>query len=391
MRRISGRLGTVGSVTAAIGLVVYLGLGSGLRPGPAIGQDLPAAEATVAASPEATPTPLPSPEATPTPPPPGASPMEDRLSADQAIDLIWKGEYDRAERALQVLAHTTAARQDRAELLVYLAFLASIRHEDADARTLLRQALAESPSLALSPVEFPKALRDLLTEVRVDLVREKPRPPRGSLGNPRQVLAPEATPLGWSKSKPWYRRWYVWAGIGAAVAVTAVLVGKGHGEGPTGTPTASPTPTATPTLFVYEEQTVDATPPCIGGETVHEFPFPPPPMPTISGTVIVRTGTVVLQVQGDYDGIDQMEEFARLRIENNPAVLTQDSMGSFCSLSLEKVKTDDTVSREIQAALRDGVIQIFVNDGRGVNDNCDHGCTPLHRVKLSFTYSVVSP
>jgi hypothetical protein len=465
MRRGAGKLEGLVTLAAVLGLVIYVGLGFGLRPGPAIGQDLPAiggtpttesrpgsapesspaAESSPSASPASavsststepstppattpgagqslsidttsfdrsspaagsdttgqTPagetTPTPGPEPTPTPPFP-SGPMEERLSADQAIDLIWKGDYDRAERALQFLNHETTSRQDRAEILVYLAFLASIRHEDDDARTLLRQALAESPGLALSPVEFPKALRDLLTEVRADVVREKPRPQRGALGNPRQVLAPAATPPGWKNArKPWYRRWYVWAGVGAAVAVAVVAAGSGSGHGPTATPTRSPTPRPTPTLFYYpgpgpNDLATSQTPgPCeTGGETEHRFPFPLEPTP-INGTVIVRSAKVVLEIQGDYDGLDEQQELARVRIETNPPRFALDTAGSFCTTSFPKEESSEIVRAQIQAALADGIIRVFVKDAKGVNDNCARGCSPFHRVSISFTYSVASP
>ena len=126
------------------------------------------------------------------------------MSTDEAIDLIWKGEYDTAERALQGHLRSGENGSSRAELLVYLAYIASIRQEQVEARTLLQEALEASPGLALSPVEFPKAMRDLLTDLRTDLFAQKPRPARGAL-EAKSVLAPEATPLAWkSGGSKWY-------------------------------------------------------------------------------------------------------------------------------------------------------------------------------------------
>jgi hypothetical protein len=332
------------------------------------------------------------------------SPTDGRLSADQAIDLIWKGDYDRAERALQVLAHDAKATPERAELLVYLAFLASIRHEEETARTLLRQALAESPGLALSPVEFPKTLRDLLVQVRADLVQSKPRPARGSLGNPQSVLARAATPPGFSGRKPWYRRWYVWAGVGAAAAVAVVALGSGDGDGgPTATPTRTMTPMPTPTLFYYPGPGPDnvafseAEPPCNGGETLHQFDFPPPPTPSFTGTAVVRSAVVTLQVQGDYDG-DEKGEFVRLAVEENRGLFAHSAeLQPYCTSSFEQAHSTALLAQQIQAALRnDGRIGIRVLDDRnGLNlghlNHCEGTCTPFHQVTLRFTYSIVAP
>lgn len=387
-RHPSSAWSALGSLAAAFGLLVYLGLGSGLQPEAASGDELTVAETPAPGTPAPTSTP------TPTPAPSGSpvatllpAPGPVGLSADQAIDLIWKGDYDQAERALQVLLRTEADPSVRAEFLVYLAFVASIRNDQEAARTLLRDAIENSPGLALSPVEFPKVLRDMLADIHAQLVDQLPRPQRGSLDSPQHVLAPAATPLAWQGKQKWYRKWYVWAGVAAAVTVAIVVISSGDDEPtpiPTGTPTASPTPT--PTEFIFGPEEKFEVPPCDGGATVHIFPFPTP----ARGNVVVNRATVRLEIQGDYDGIDEESEFVRIRIENNQPLFALNS-AQYCSLGVQEEPQSDRVRQQIQAALADGRIEIFVTPADNVDENCVGPCSQshFHRVRLEFSYSIV--
>jgi hypothetical protein len=103
------------------------------------------------------------------------------------------------------------------------------------------------------------------------------------------------------------------------------------------------------------------------------------------GNISVRSARVSLQIQGDYDDAGQL---ARLRVENNGALVTLETQGSFCVTSFAKADSSPTLVQQIQATLlNDRRIEINVRDF-GIETHCRRGCmTHFHRVTLEVSYS----
>jgi hypothetical protein len=382
---------------ALLGLTVHLALFSGHRsarsPGQAFadGLDTP------------TPAPSPTPAATGTPSR-SRSPMpEDNgtLSHEEAVALIWAGDYERAERALRanLLKLTAANNAERAEILVYLALIANIRQRPDEARASLRQALQFRPDLVIDPVEFPRTLRDMVAEIRADMLSHRARPRPGELAAPVHMLAPIATPPGWKAGgRKWYQRWYVWAGVGAAAPAAIIVMGGGGGARPTATTTPTVTPTLGPGEMTCCPAPLSVTPSCEGvdapdrGVTEHVFEVGHRNIEVIGSPWLEAT------IQGDYDssGIEPDRSYVRIFIENVGLLTTHGPGTSYCTRigPTRYFGENDRLKSMLEAAVNDdGKITVLVRPVGPVVDNCGGTprCQPFHEISLNFTYKVREP
>ncbi len=324
------------------------------------------------------------------------------LPLNQAIELIWYGDYERAESALLSNLDSAARPEKQAEIEIYLALIRSIRQQPDEARASLRQALTRVPAgIDLDPVQFPPKLRAMLGEVQAELKSQRTRPKEGELADPVHVLSPPATPPGHAPRKKWYKRWYVWAGAGAAATVAVVLLAKAGKKDrpptvtPTITPTHAPTPTPTPTQYVYREQILEvpscdgSNDPFKGGETVHRFNFPAEP-----GAIQILEASLFVEVQGDYgpQTSDKQDKEADILIERERPIYAISPAPAFCSPigRRENSQSNPNLIPQLNATLSDkfspGVIEIIVRPGKDVIEQCKNGCNPFHTVNLEITY-----
>ncbi|MBI2567589.1 MAG: tetratricopeptide repeat protein [Candidatus Schekmanbacteria bacterium] len=148
----------------------------------------------------------------------------------QGQELYKTGHLEEALAAYEQATVETAPAEVRREAWLQAGVCLIYLGRAAEAPERFRQALAIDPGLQLDSTVFPPEVTDVFAQVRRAAIEEAPEASVVTLTKASVYLSPpEKRPE--LVALPWYKKWWVWAIAGVALAGAAAAASSGGGGG----------------------------------------------------------------------------------------------------------------------------------------------------------------